>query len=88
MSPSIEPVSILYIQIILKQQNNSQFCKSKYIHVHSSSVKVIIINVYSSNEKVIMSNEPWALALRCATIDKGYSMLIGCWYQGSALVCR
>ena len=37
MSPSTEPVSILYIQIILKQQNNSQFCKSKYIHVHSSS---------------------------------------------------
>ena len=79
MSPSTEPVSILYVQIILKQQNNSQFHKSKYIHVHSSSVKVII-NVYSSNEKVIMSDEPWALALRCATIDKGYSMLIGCWY--------
>ena len=79
MSPSTEPVSILYIQIILKQQNDSQFHKSKYIHVHSSSVKVII-NVYSSNEKVIMSDEPWALALRCATIDKGYSMLIGCQY--------
>ena len=79
MSPSTEPVSILYIQKILKHQNNSQFCNSKYIHVHSSSVKVII-NVYSSNEKVIMSDEPWALALRCATIDKGYSMLIGCWY--------
>ena len=80
MSPSTEPVSILYVQIILKQQNNSQFHKSKYIHVHSSSVKVIIIDVYSSNEKVIMSHEPWALALRCATIDKGYSMLIGCQY--------
>ena len=43
-------------------------------------VQVIIINVYSSNEKVMMNNEPWALALRCATIDKGYSMLIGCWH--------
>ena len=41
-------------------------------------VQVIIINVYSLNEKVIMSNEPLALALRCATIAKGYSMLIGC----------
>ena len=43
-------------------------------------VQVIIINVYSSNEKVIMSDEPWALALRCTTIDKGYPMLIGCWH--------
>ena len=41
-------------------------------------VHVIIINVYSSNEKVIMSDESLALALRCATIAKGYSMLIGC----------
>ena len=32
-----------------------------------------------------MSHEPWALALRCATIDKGYSMLIGCQHWGSAL---
>ena len=32
-----------------------------------------------------MSNEPWALALRCTTIDKGYSMLIGCQHWGSAL---
>ena len=31
-------------------------------------------------KKAKMSDEPWALALRCATIDKGYSMLIGCRY--------
>ena len=43
-------------------------------------VQIIISDVYSSNVKVIISDEPWALALRCATIDKGYSMLIGCRY--------
>ena len=37
------------------------------------------------NVKVKMNNEPWALALRCTTIDKGYSMLIGCQHLGSAL---
>ena len=42
-------------------------------------------NVYSLNVKVIISNEPWALVLRCATLDKGYSMLIGCQHWGSAL---
>ena len=42
-------------------------------------------DVYSSNVKVIITHEPWALALRCATIDKGYSMLIGCQHWGSAL---
>ena len=78
-----------------------QFYRSKYkfnniSNVHSSNV-IIISNVYSLNEKVKlsdvyslnakvkMSNEPWALALRCATIDKGYSMLIGCQHWGSAL---
>ena len=35
-------------------------------------------DVYSLNVKVIISNEPWALVLRCTTLDKGYSMLIGC----------
>ena len=50
------------------------------INVYSSNEKVIKSNVYSSSVKVIMSHEPWALALRCATIDKGYSMLIGCQY--------
>ena len=42
-------------------------------------------DVYSLNVKVIICNEPWALALRCATLDKGYSMLIGCQHWGSAL---
>ena len=42
-------------------------------------------DVYSLNEKVIISNEPWALVLRCTTLDKGYSMFIGCQHWGSAL---
>ena len=42
-------------------------------------------DVFSLNVRVIISNEPWALALRCATLDKGYSMLIGCQHWGSAL---
>ena len=42
-------------------------------------------HVYSLNVKVIISNEPWALVLRCTTLDKGYSMLIGCRHWGSAL---
>ena len=42
-------------------------------------------DVYSLNVKVIISNEPSALVLRCATLDKGYSMLIGCQHWGSAL---
>ena len=42
-------------------------------------------NVYSLNVKVIISNEPWALVLRCATLDKGHSMLIGCQHWGSTL---
>ena len=42
-------------------------------------------DVYSLNVKVIISDEPWALVLRCATLDKGYSMLIGCQHWGSAL---
>ena len=41
---------------------------------------VIVLNV-----KVIISDEPWALALRCTTLDKGHSMLIGCRHWGSAL---
>ena len=41
-------------------------------------------DVYSLNVKVVISNEPWALALRCATLDKGNSMLIGCQHWGSA----
>ena len=45
--------------------------------VYSLNVKVIISDVYSLNVKVIISNEPWALVLRCATLDKGHSMLIG-----------
>ena len=57
-------------------------------NVNSSNVKVIISDVYSSNQNVVMSDEPGTLALRCATIDKGYSMLIGCWYWGSALGYR
>ena len=53
--------------------------------VYSLNVKVIISDVYSLNVKVIISNEPWALVLRCTTLGKGYSMLIGCRYWGSAL---
>ena len=62
------------------QLNNSQamvdpqFHRSKYKFNNVS----IIYNVYSSKVKMIMRNESWTQALRCASIDKGYSMFIGC----------
>ena len=46
--------------------------------VYSLNVKVIISDVYILIVKVIISHEPWGSSTEgCATLDKGYSMLIG-----------